>query len=152
MLLTQGTLVDDAEPFPTPWIIKTGGKKWQVLPVTTSDQVIMSNGATLETRMITLEKAVATNPSYKEVANLDERDAIVGLIPGDKVYVSDATGDPSVKKGGATYVYKSDGTWRKDAEDESMDQVCVASSEDGDVPEELRDGGLLFSPVDFNTL
>lgn len=152
MLLAQGSLVPNAEPLPTPWIVQCGGKKYQILPVTTSDQVVMSNGSLLETRMTALERAIANNPSHKDVATIDERNALQGLMSGDTVYVADATGDPSVKKGGASYTYLSDGTWRKDMEDEAMDVDWVAPAFDGNVPEELAIGGICLTSIDINDL
>lgn len=153
MLLPPGALVKDAIPLPTPLVIKSGGKTWQVLFVTTSDNVVMSNGSTLESRMVALERAISRSPTYREVATIADRDEIKAPIPDDVVYVCDATGDPSVKKGGATYVYLHGGTWRKEQEDESMDTDWIAVSDDGSsYSDDLALGGLVFSPVNFNNL
>lgn len=152
MLLAQGSLVNDAEPLPTPLIFQCGGKKYQILPVTTASQVITDSGTTVENRLGILERAMANNPSHYEVATIIERNDIRGLHPGDTVYVADATDDSSVSKGGAEYVYNSDGTWRKCMEDEAMDHTCIALCKDGSLPESLRDEGILNIPVDLNSL
>lgn len=56
------------------------------------------------------------------VENITERDEMGDLFVGKTVYVKDATGDETVKKGGAYYIY--DGTaWLKTSESESIDVV-----------------------------
>lgn len=149
ILLAQGILVPGVEYLPTPLLQVIGSKKYQILPVTTADQVISSSGSSVETRLTILERSMATAPSHYEVATIAQRDAIPRLVPGDTVYVADATADASVSKGGASYVYQKDGTWRKDSEDESMDQVCIAISNNGSIPDDLREGGLIVLPLNI---
>ena len=58
----------------------------------------------------------------KVVANVSERDAIADKFSGLAVYVKDATGDATVARGGAYYIYDG-GAWLKTAESESLDVV-----------------------------
>lgn len=57
------------------------------------------------------------------VANIAARDAL-NPATNAQVYVTDATGDGTVASGGATYLYnKSNSTWLKISESESLDVV-----------------------------
>jgi hypothetical protein len=57
-----------------------------------------------------------------------ERDAATGLFPGQLVRVAIATGDPTVKRGGAYYEYLGAEDWRKVAADEVMDAGPVVDT------------------------
>jgi hypothetical protein len=61
--------------------------------------------------------------SEYEVANIAARNALSGLSTGDRVFVTDATGDATVATGWAIYVYRSPGVWTKMAEAEGLDVV-----------------------------
>lgn len=57
---------------------------------------------------------------YK-VADIAARNALANLSAGDSVMVDDATGDGTVVAGWALYQYLAPATWRKIAEQESID-------------------------------
>lgn len=61
--------------------------------------------------------------SEYEVANIAARNALSNLSVGDRVFVTDATGDATVATGWAIYVYRGVGTWTKMAESEGLDVV-----------------------------
>lgn len=106
---------------PTPMFQAVGGQLYKLLLETTASQVSMSDGVSVETRVNTLERALAANTTTRFADTIEERDNLTGLIPGDRVFVLDATGDPTVKSGGATYIWMPNLSWRKLSEDESMD-------------------------------
>lgn len=61
--------------------------------------------------------------SEYEVATIAARNALTNLSIGDRVFVTDATGDATVTAGWAIYVYRSVGVWTKVAEQEGLDVV-----------------------------
>lgn len=61
--------------------------------------------------------------SQYEVADITARNALTGLSIGDRVFVSNATGDATVSSGWAIYIYRSAGVWTKMAEQEGLDVV-----------------------------
>lgn len=104
----------------------TGGRSYILYPRTLAGNVDMGDGSTALDRIMLLERGLAGNTTTTIVENLAERALITGKIPGDKCYVIDATDDPTVDKGGATYIWmpaKGDDPpyWRKLGEDESQD-------------------------------
>ena len=104
---------------PTPMFQAVGGQLYKLLLETTAAQVKMGDGVTVETRVNTLERALAANTTTRFADTIADRDALTGMIPGDRVYVTDAT----VLKGGATYIWMPELRWRKLSEEESMDVV-----------------------------
>ena len=63
--------------------------------------------------------------SIEFVADIAERDAL-SPSNGEKVYVENASDDPSVTSGAATYIYRQSTTsWIKDSESEAMDLVLT---------------------------
>lgn len=111
-------------PVNTPLYQANGGQKYKLNIETTAGQVKMPDGIDVATRITTLERGLAANATSHIVDTIEERDALKNLIVGDKVTVLDATGDETVEKGGATYIYMKDFTFRKLAEDEAMDHIC----------------------------
>ncbi len=105
---------------PTPMFQAVGGQLYKLLLETTAEQVRMTDGVSVETRVNTLERALAANTTTRFADTVAARDALTGMIPGDCVFVVDATGDPSVARGSATYIWMPGLTWRKLSEDESM--------------------------------
>lgn len=105
----------------SPFIQKAGGATYQILLETTAEQVKTGDGGDLALRMSTLERAVAGVSKSHSAADIAARDALIGVNPGDVVFVRNATGDKTVNKGAAFYMLHSDGTWEKLAETESMD-------------------------------
>jgi len=90
-------------------------------------EVYVTNNAGTATRRIPTEADIQAliNSSLSAlnavdvVADIATRDALTPA-QGDQAFVIDATGDPTVDSGGATYIY--DGTaWVKISEAESMD-------------------------------
>lgn len=68
-----------------------------------------------------IDAAVAGIGSVEVVANIAARDALA-LTSNAQVFVIDATGDPTVSSGGATYIYRvSNDTFTKISEAESLD-------------------------------
>ena len=86
---------------------------------TSAEQVKMRDGTTVQAFLDSLPSGGGSNA--KVVADITARDALTtaeGLI----AYVVDATGDSTVKSGGASYIY--DGSnWIKISEFESMDMI-----------------------------
>ena len=86
---------------------------------TSAEQVKMADGKTVQAFLDSLPSGGGSNA--KVVADITARDALTtaeGLI----AYVVDATGDSTVKSGGASYIY--DGSnWIKISEFESMDMI-----------------------------
>lgn len=107
----------------TPLFQAIGGQLYKLLVETIAANVMMSDGVSVETRVNTIERALAANTTTYFADDIEARDALRGLIPGDRVIVLDATGDETVSKGAATYVHMPDLSFRKLAEDESMDLV-----------------------------
>lgn len=99
---------------------KNGAGTYDVINLgTTAEQVKMTNGTTVQHFLDNLPSNGGTGA--KVVADITARDALTseeGLI----AYVVDATGDSTVKTGGASYIY--DGSnWIKISEFESMDVI-----------------------------
>ena len=86
---------------------------------TTAEQVKMTDGTTVQAFLDSLP--TGGGAGAKVVVDITARDALTtaeGLI----AYVVDATGDSTVKSGGASYIY--DGSnWIKISEFESMDMI-----------------------------
>ncbi len=62
------------------------------------------------------------------VDDIAARDALTPAN-GSQVYVIDASGDPTVSSGGATYIYRSSNTtWIKQSESESLDVALTWAS------------------------
>lgn len=65
--------------------------------------------------------------SEYEVANIAARNALTGLSVGDRVFVTDATGDATVGTGWAIYVWRG-AAFTKVAEQEGLDVVVGAAN------------------------
>lgn len=65
--------------------------------------------------------ASALGTSEYRVADIAARNALTGLSAGDKVMVDSAVADPTVTSGWALYQWLAANTWRKIAEQESLD-------------------------------
>jgi len=108
---------------PTPMFQVVGGQIYKLLLETAASQVRMPDGVSVETRINTLERALAANTQMHFADTIEARDKIRGLIPGDKVHVTDASADETVEKGWAEYIYGPDFTFRKIAEGEGLDLI-----------------------------
>ncbi len=108
---------------PTPMFQVVGGQIYKLLLETAASQVKMPDGVSVETRVNTLERALAANTQMHFADTIEARDKLRGLIPGDKVHVADASADETVEKGWAEYIYGPDFTFRKIAEGEGLDLI-----------------------------
>lgn len=108
---------------PTPMFQVVGGQIYKLLLETAASQVRMPDGVSVETRVNTLERALAANTQMHFADTIEARDKLRGLIPGDKVHVADASADETVEKGWAEYIYGPDFTFRKIAEGEGLDLI-----------------------------
>ena len=90
-----------------------------------SDSFVISRGGTLYKTLASdilsyIESQIGT--SQYRVADIAARNALDGsMSAGDRVMVDDATADATVTTGWALYQWLSAGTWRKIAEQESLD-------------------------------
>jgi hypothetical protein len=89
-----------------------------------SDAIPISRAGTnykvLGSDVLAYVKSNLGSSDYK-VADIAARNALTGLSAGDSVMVDDATGDATVDLGWAIYQYLGASTWRKVAEQESLD-------------------------------
>lgn len=91
---------------------------------------VVNNAGTAARHVINradVETLIATALSAKDqlqiVSNIAARDALAPIV-ATWAYVQDATGDPTVLSGGATYLYNTvTDVWIKSSEAESMDVV-----------------------------
>lgn len=105
----------------------TGGQRYVMYPRTVAANVDMGDGSNALDRIRLLERNQSSNTTNHIAATIAARDSIIGLIPGDKCLVLDATGDPTVKAGSAEYTWipAIDGAssyWKKTSEDEGLDR------------------------------
>lgn len=69
-----------------------------------------------------------TGTGQYEVANIAARNALTNLSLGDRIFVTDATGDATVGAGWAIYIYRSPGVFTKMAEQEGLDLVVSVTN------------------------
>lgn len=62
-----------------------------------------------------------------DAADITARDALTGLVTGDRVFVLDASADATVDAGWAVYRYNASSAFDKIQEQESMDVVVTAN-------------------------
>lgn len=106
----------------TPLYQRCGDKLLRILLETTAEQVKTADGSNVEEKLKELSNLIAAGHNVFIKANIGERDAIDSKKAGDRCYVTDATGDPTVTKGAAEYIW--DGSkWVKTYEAESLDLV-----------------------------
>lgn len=120
-------------------------------PATLAELVSTTDGKTVEQRLSEVYALASGATVTKVVPNIAARDALVGMHTGWQVWVVDAKADPTVKIGGAKYLYDADagepvdgaapGAWIKTAEAESMDVVLQWAAMEG-IPEVLKKLGL----------
>lgn len=124
----------------TPLLQNVNGVTRIVHPENEASQVKMSDGTTVEAKINSLTAATTGATVSYVVNNIAARDALStshDIHVGDQVYVRDATGDNTVKTGGAKYicVELAEGTnaptWEKTGEMESMDLVVHWDDIDG---------------------
>ena len=115
----------------TPIFQTVNGVKRKLLPETIASQVKMNDGTNLEAKLSSLSNQASGKTTTYVVEDITERNNLTDLIIGDQAWVKNATGDPSVKSGGAKYIWEgtivdgevTDAKWVKTAEVESMDVV-----------------------------
>lgn len=105
---------------------KQGAELLKLYYETSIDQVKLADGTALDTKIAAIEAAISGQTTVQIVADIAARDALTGMKTGDQVWVKDATGDTTVKSGGAKYLYidETEG-WFKIGEAESMDLVIT---------------------------
>ena len=106
----------------TPLYQRCGDKLNRILLETTAEQVKTADGSNVEVKLKELSSLIAAGHNVFIKANIGERDAIDPKKAGDRCYVTDATGDPTVTKGAAEYIWDG-GKWVKTYEAESLDLV-----------------------------
>ena len=95
------------------------------MAVSGSDYFMLSRGGTLYKTLASdilgyIQGQIGT--SEYRVADITARNALDGgMSVGDRVMVDDASADSTVSSGWALYQWLSSGTWRKIAEEESID-------------------------------
>lgn len=117
----------------TPLIQKYGGEQIKIYLETAAVQVkMLAEGGgnstaqaeieALRTKISLLESTLAANTTVYVEDTITGRDAIESPKKGDQCWVVDATGDSTVTKGAAIYIWN--GTeWKKVSEDESIDVI-----------------------------
>lgn len=88
-----------------------GGVIYRILPETTSDQVNVG-AATLSQQLENINRAIAGSSTVRFVNSIAERDVLTNLLPGDRAYVLDASGDPAIGTAkSAMYIWMPDLRW-----------------------------------------
>lgn len=107
----------------TPIFQKVNGVTRKVLPPTLASQVSMADGKTVEEKFAALQNQATGKTTTYVVEDITARNELTDLVVGDQAWVKNATGDPSVKSGGAKYIWEGGetGGWVKTSETESMD-------------------------------
>ena len=101
------------------------------MPVQGSDLFPISRGGVLYRAPLSdvlsyIQSNVGT--SEYRVADIPARNALTNLSAGDRVMVDNATGDATVSTGWALYQWLAANTWRKIAEQESLDITVSAAT------------------------
>lgn len=92
-----------------------GARVYRILPETESDQVRVTNtGQTLTETLLNIDRALGGNTSMRFCPNIASRNQLAGILPGDRVYVLDASADPDVTEEGrgAFYIFLPTMQWR----------------------------------------
>lgn len=99
-----------------------GGVFTRVCLGTCAEAVSTGDGSNVQQRLNLLERAITGQTRAHIVADIEARDQLAANT-GDTCFVKDASGDPTLEKGSASYIREADGAWFKTAEAESMDVV-----------------------------
>lgn len=99
-----------------------GGTFTRVCLGTSAEAVSTGDGGNVQQRLNLLERAITGQTTCHIVETIQKRDEL-GANTGDTAFVKDASGDPTVEKGSASYIREADGTWFKTGERESMDVI-----------------------------
>lgn len=96
------------------WLWQSNGSRLYRLCLKTPARcVILADGVDAQTRIQSLERMLAANTTTRFARDLTHRDSLTGLIPGDRVFVLDASADPAIGQGSAMYVYIPGSGWLK---------------------------------------
>jgi hypothetical protein len=114
-----GTLVADAV-----YYVTDPNTSYVQIYVTSTAAVARRIPTTADTQSL-INTAVAGINAGTVVATIAARNAQTGIAVGKHTFVINATGDPTVASGGATYILQSTGpdVWTKISEAESLDLV-----------------------------
>lgn len=92
-----------------------GGRLYRYMPEINTDAVKLAGGKTLTTQLQQVAQTLATKSDIKFVDTILQRDLLQNLMPGDRVFVADASLDPQVAQAsmpaGVLYLYTADETW-----------------------------------------
>lgn len=98
----------------SPILHACGGALYRILPETESDQIHVSHsGENLSEVLARIDHALGGETNMRFVANIASRNELANISPGDRVYVVDASADPTVPVGnnGAMYIYLPSYEW-----------------------------------------
>lgn len=96
----------------TPLFEAVGGRLYRLHILSAAAAILMGDGTSVEGRINTLERLLAQNSTTRFAANIADRDALAGVTPGDICHVKDASQDPLVGSGSATYLRTPDLEWK----------------------------------------
>lgn len=96
----------------TPLYQAIGGTLYRLHVRTKAKYIETGEGGDVETRINSIERILGTNTTTRFADTIAGRDALVGLVPGDWCHVRDASADPKVRKGPATYLWLPALQWR----------------------------------------
>lgn len=105
------------------------GVETQINPFT-SAALVSYNTTTVAAELASIRALATGRGTAHVVSTIADRNNLTGLQTGDTVWVTDATGDSSVKVGAALYIYNGS-VWVKMAEAESMDVIVRWDDIDG---------------------
>lgn len=96
--------------------------------VTSADASAVKRIVNIDDIQSMINTSIAASTAFEIVDNITARDAL-SLVGNKFVLVLDATGDPSVTAGAATYAWRSaTSTWNKISEAESLDVTLTWAS------------------------
>lgn len=97
-----------------------GGTRYKINYETSAAAVLTGDGGNVQQRLNLLERAITGQTKTYIVADIAARNNLAANT-GDTVLVKDASADPTVESGSASYIREADGTWYKSNERESLD-------------------------------
>lgn len=103
----------------SPLIHACGARLYRILPEGESNQITVNGtGQTLTEVLMNIDRALGGNTSMRFCPNIASRNELAGIMPGDRVYVMDASGDDSIEQPeegeprGAFYIFLPTMQWR----------------------------------------
>lgn len=90
-----------------------GASLYKILPETSADQVWVS-GVTLLEHLEGISRSIAGSSVFRFVNTIPERNLLTNLNVGDRVYVTDASGDPAINQAvPASYIWMPTHEWQQ---------------------------------------